>query len=95
MCTNARAVVDVADVDRAVAQPNELYRMFDFRGGLTVIAIPPFVEGSHIPNSKAQLLEVARHMKRIHEAGLLHGDPRLLNMVFSENGTSRLWGFPR
>eukprot|EP00978_Attheya_sp_CCMP212_P031042 scaffold116005_cov63-Attheya_sp.AAC.2 len=57
------------------------YRIFDFRGELDIIAIP-FIEGRHIPEMIDQLIEVAHHLKRFHDCGFVHGDPRLLNMVF-------------
>jgi hypothetical protein len=61
----------------------QIYRIFNFRGKLKVIAVP-FIEGSHCPQSKEQLLVVAKCLKKMHDNGLVHGDIRLLNIVFTE-----------
>jgi serine/threonine protein kinase len=50
---------------------------------LKVIAVP-FIEGSHCPQSKEQLLGVANYLKKMHDVGFVHGDIRLLNIVFTE-----------
>jgi hypothetical protein len=59
------------------------YHIFNFRGKLKVIAVP-FIEGSHCPKKKDQLLGVAKFLKKMHDNGFVHGDIRLLNIVFTE-----------
>eukprot|EP00978_Attheya_sp_CCMP212_P033076 scaffold131882_cov66-Attheya_sp.AAC.1 len=74
------AVVDsVRDEGWSTTRTQTPYRIFDFCGELDIIAIP-FIEGSHIPEMIDQLIEVARHLKRFHDYGFVHGDLRLLNM---------------
>lgn len=57
------------------------YQIFDFRGKLTIIRIP-FVNGSHVPQSWEQLIDVAKDLQQYHNRDIVHGDPRLLNFVF-------------
>jgi serine/threonine protein kinase len=51
---------------------------------LKVIAVP-FIEGSHIPQNKDQLLGVANFLKKMHDNGFVHGDIRLLNIEKPED----------
>jgi serine/threonine protein kinase len=76
-------IYEAADDEQADAASQDKYRIFNFRGKLKVIAIP-FIEGSHIPQNKDQLLGVANFLKKMHDTGFVHGDIRLLNIVFTE-----------
>jgi serine/threonine protein kinase len=71
------------DENAKVAFQDQRYRIFDFRGKLKVIAVP-FIEGSHVPQSKEQLLGVAKFLKKMHDSEFVHGDIRLLNIVFTK-----------
>jgi serine/threonine protein kinase len=73
----------------------ETYRVFDFKGNIKVISVP-FIEGYHGPQNKEQMLSVARLLKRYHDNGFVHGDIRLLNIVFAtpaENSRLIDWDF--
>ena len=73
------------------ADPN-IYRLFDKQGEAEVVAVP-FVTGTHVPQNMEQLIQVAEHMKSLHSHGYVHGDIRLLNMVFGADGESQLIDF--
>jgi hypothetical protein len=80
-----REIDEVKVVDKRAADTFEDgYRVFDFGGQLKVIAIP-FIEGSHCPQNKEQLVYVAKFLKTMHDQGFVHGDIRLLNIVFTAN----------
>ena len=42
--------------------------------------------GGHVPRSVVQIAELCRQVGRLHDACCVHGDVRLLNVVFSEDG---------
>lgn len=74
-----------SEPDAVGQEPNvSPYHIFAQCGGLKVIAVP-FVPGSHIPENLNQTIAVARHLKLFHSKNLVHGDLRLLNMVFSDD----------
>jgi serine/threonine protein kinase len=78
--------IEVTEVDKKADVPVAGYRIFNVLGGLKVIAVP-FIEGSHQPQNKAQLLGVAKFLKRMHDQGFVHGDVRLLNIVFTDEAS--------
>ena len=59
------------------------YRLFGYRGCVKIISIP-FLPGAHIPVTLDQIVAVVKHLQYFHSKGFVHGDIRLLNMVFSE-----------
>jgi hypothetical protein len=79
-----RVLHEIVDKKPDAVNQVEGYRIFDFRGKLKVIAVP-FIEGSHCPQSKEQLVVVTKYLKKMHDNGFVHGDIRLLNIVFTEN----------
>lgn len=83
----ASEAVDNNDIESksadGVTTKSTLYRLFDFCGGVEVIAVP-FVEGSHVPESMAHLIYAAKFLKKMHDANYVHGDIRLLNMMFTD-----------
>ena len=88
----ARAVLVGTLNDRAADATNKTpYRIFDMRGKVAILAIP-FMPGSHLPGTIAQVVAVVEHLKRMHHLDFVHGDIRLLNMVFS-NEKSELIDF--
>jgi hypothetical protein len=95
-----RLVEDTIEVysesDKEHQEPHpKAYRLFDFKGKIKVIAVP-FIEGCHQPQNKMQMLSVARLLKKYHANGVVHGDIRLLNIVFAEppeNSTLIDWDF--
>ena len=54
------------------------------RGHLEVIGVP-FYKGKHRPRSIKQLLCMNEKLKALHNKGIVHGDIRLFNIVFSED----------
>jgi serine/threonine protein kinase len=78
--------IEVTEVDQKADVPVAGYRIFNGLGGLKVIAVP-FIEGSHQPQNKAQLLGVAKFLKKMHDQGFVHGDVRLLNIVFTDEAS--------
>jgi hypothetical protein len=56
----------------------------DRKGAVDVIAVP-FHEGSHVCTNIDQAIAVAKDLKRLHDAGFVHGDIRAMNIVFSSS----------
>ena len=46
----------------------------------------PFLNGTHVPTSIKQFRGIIRMLDKLHVAGYVHGDIRLCNLVFSDNG---------
>jgi hypothetical protein len=55
--------------------------IWQFRGKITVISVPFYV-GRHHAIRIGEFIPVLRQLKRLHEAGYVHGDLRCCNVVF-------------
>ena len=52
-----------------------------------------YVEGNHHPSDLKAFIGVVKTLSKMHEQEIVHGDIRLANMIFPENGDSRLIDF--
>jgi serine/threonine protein kinase len=60
--------------------------LFRVGGRLLVISVP-FLEGSHVPTTIAQVKAAWDHLQALHAKDQVHGDIRLLNIVFGQDGS--------
>jgi hypothetical protein len=57
--------------------------MWKLRGELVVISIP-FVKGKHFASNIEDFIPVVKALRRMHEAGYVHGDIRCFNIIFGK-----------
>ena len=58
-----------------------------------VVIAYPRVEGTHQPSQVSHFIALIEQVVALHNAGLVHGDLRLFNVVFCENGSAQLIDF--
>lgn len=52
-----------------------------------------YIDGNHSPTTVEHFRGICEGLKEIHSLGYVHGDIRLANMIFFENGGSQLIDF--
>ena len=59
--------------------------IWTFNGTLKIIEVP-FVDGDHRPRKVGDFLPIIEELTQLHRKSFVHGDIRLFNMVFSDEG---------